>query len=597
MTFLRSCSLALWLTAVGAAAAANTPVRDLTVDPIKESHCDWPGFEQDDDLDGVMVLLQGNKLAEWRNPEGTRADWFGVNYQPGTTQHAQFSVTKTWVSVLVGMLYRDGFLNWETEHPDIITLGDIFSDEEVWDEMWDIPYIINGNSKVPELKAITLGELLAMRTGYSENGILSDPFDTDLVQDLDRLIAWWHPLYRKGVIESQTCFKCGDYLPTSGIVNYIIKEKTKTAMNPRGWDPLEYARQTSASLPNGNLGLFEALGMERGSYTWDRDGDGVAHAAFGLWADLEDMAKFGQLLLQGGVVLHNGVEKEVVPSYYLNAMTTTQSRMAGLNFPYGYQVWNWGDDDNGDSGFCAEGLGWQSICVFPKDEMVVAIQAPVAFGLETFASNIGFRNDAIKAIREGVVCSPTAAPTSSNFVTSQPTSAPVNDDNNGDGSNNGGNDNGNGGDGNGNGGNGNGGDGNGGDGNGNGGDGNTDNDGGDGNDDENNADGGETNLLVGKEEEESNIPVGLVIALVLAFAIICVLLTLVCCARRRKEKEVQQTRAIDAMCKVLPDKTDDKNEKIFDVELDDLDSVDTENSDGVTYYVEAEDVEQRSTAV
>lgn len=140
MTILRSCSLALWLTAV----AAATPLRDLSMDPINESHCDWPNFVPDDDLNGVMVLYRGHKLTEWRNPNGQSNDWLGFNYQDGTNQHAQYSVTKTWVSALVGMLYRDGFLNWQTEHPDVITLGDIFSDEAVWDEMWDIPYPFHG---------------------------------------------------------------------------------------------------------------------------------------------------------------------------------------------------------------------------------------------------------------------------------------------------------------------------------------------------------------------------------------------------------------------------------------------------------------------
>merc|ERR1712172_354667 len=28
------------------------------------------------------------------------------------------------------MLYRDGYLDWETEHPDELTLGDIFPDED-----------------------------------------------------------------------------------------------------------------------------------------------------------------------------------------------------------------------------------------------------------------------------------------------------------------------------------------------------------------------------------------------------------------------------------------------------------------------------------
>merc|ERR1719428_2370616 len=108
-----------------------------------------------------------------------------------------------------------------------------------------------------------------MRTGYFETGFYN-PFDTSLVRDLDGLVAWWHLFYRRGDIDSQTCFECGNYLASAGIVNYIILEKTKTSANPRGWDPLDYARQTSSTLPNGNVGLFEALGMEEGSYTWDR---------------------------------------------------------------------------------------------------------------------------------------------------------------------------------------------------------------------------------------------------------------------------------------------------------------------------------------
>jgi len=250
----------------------------LSKESLHESHCEWPDLDVDDDLNGVMILYRGNKLAEYRKDTTETSDSF---FKDGTMQHAQFSVTKTWISVLVGQLYRDGFLDWNTEHPDKLTLGDIFPNEGVWDEVWNIPYVFHGGSKVEELKAITLGELLSMRTGYSES-FIGSPLDSTLVQDLDRLVAWWHQMYRSGIIESQTCFKCGNYLSNSGIVNYIIKEKTKTTSNPDGWDPLAYARQTSSTLPNGNVGLFEALGMEEGSYTWEQDTDGVARAAYGL---------------------------------------------------------------------------------------------------------------------------------------------------------------------------------------------------------------------------------------------------------------------------------------------------------------------------
>jgi len=548
-------------TTISSAAAIDTPIRDLSTDPISDSHCDRPTFQEDDDLDGVMVLYRGNKLAEWRNPDSQSTDWLQLNYVEGTTQHAQFAVTKTWISVLIGMLYRDGFLDWETEHPDKITLGDIFPDQ-IWDDIWDIPFLIHGGSKVPELKRIKLGEIMSMRTGYSENGI-SSPFDSTLVRDLDRLVAWWHPLYRSEVIDSQTCFDCGSYLGSSGIVNYVIKEKTKTASNPDGWDPLDYAQQTSATLPNRNIGLFEALGMEEGSYKWDRDRDGVARGSFGLWADLEDMAKFGQLLLQGGLTIFNGVERVVIPRSYFEEMTTTQSRIIGVDLPYGWQVWNWGADDNGDSGFCAEGLGWQSICVFPNQETVVAIQSPVSFGVETFAANIGFRNEEVKAIRDGIQCSPTAAPTSSLRPPSNPSPpTPPPTGENMIGANpqdpiDGGNVN-------------------------------------SGKDDEVINGESESEIFVGATNaNDDGAPVGLIILFVLLSIFVCVMLTLFFRAKRKNETTGAGSRSsTEAMFKVTPEGYDDEFNKVYDVALDDEDSVNTEESDGVTFIV-AEDSEGR----
>jgi len=583
MTLMRSCTLALWLATVASnALAISTPITDLSQDSINDSQCEWSTFEKDDDLDGVMVLHKGSKLAEWRNPNSQTNDWFGKNFIEGTSQHAQYSVTKTWVSVLVGMLYRDGFLDWETEHPDKITLGEIFP-EKIWDDIWDIPFPINGGSKVPELKAITLGQLMSMRTGYAENGI-SSPFDSTLVRDLDRLVAWWHPLYRSGAIESQNCFECGDYLSSSGIVNYIIKEKTKTDANPRGWDPLDYARQTTESLPNSNIGLFEALGMEEGSYVWDRDREDVAHGAFGLWIDLEDMAKFGQLLLQGGTVMFDGVVRDVLPSYYFEEMTKTQSRMFGSGLPYGWQVWNWGEDDDGDSGFCAEGLGWQSICVFPKQETVVAIQAPVSFGLQTFEANIGFRNDAIKAIRDGIECSPTAAPNSPGSPTFPIATPPPSSGDNlvGDSINNGGGSS----------------------------NGNTDEDSSIGNINGGSVGSGngnnindavgtnrenESEIFIGAANEDNDdAPVGLIVTMILISCIICIMLSLFYRAKATNQTSKEAPRSSEAMFKPTPDGYDDEMNKVYDVALDDEDSVDTEESDGVAYFVE-EDIEQQPT--
>lgn len=162
---------------------------------------------------------------------------------------------------------------------------------------------------------------MSMRTGYSESALAGALInfgsqESNLIKDLNKLWEWWG-------IGSKTCFECGEYLATVGIMNYVIKEKTKTLANPQGWDPLEYAQETSFE----KVGIFRALGMQPGSYHWEKDTDGVARGSYGLWADLEDMARFGQLLLQQGSALVDGKVTEILPKYYLDEMTTTQSRM------------------------------------------------------------------------------------------------------------------------------------------------------------------------------------------------------------------------------------------------------------------------------
>lgn len=273
--------------------------------------------------------------------------------------------------------------------------------------------------------------------------------------------------------------------------------------------------------------------------------------------------------------MYDGVAREIIPSYYFEEMTKTQSRIIGMDLPYGWQVWNWGEDDDGDSGFCAEGLGWQSICVFPKHETVVAIQAPVSFGVETFAANIEFRNDAIKAIRDGITCGPTAAPTTpGGSVTSPPVASPTRspvattpppssgdnlvgdtiqdpidegDSANEDDLNNG--------------------------------------------DDTDRENESEQVLIGSVNGDDDDAPVGLIIGLVLLGAIMCMLCGLFFCARRNK-KDRGAPRSVD--CKIMAGSQDDDLNKMYEAKLnaDDL-SVDTDDDSGEIAYAVA-DIEQRS---
>jgi len=221
------------------------------------------------------------------------------------------------------------------------------------------------------------------------------------------------------------------------------------------------------------------------------------------------MAKFGQLLLQKGKVVTNGVTKEVVPTAYLEEMVTTQSRMRNDLFPMGWQVWNWGADDFGESGYCAEGLGFQSICVFSNQETVIAIQAPNMWDMTAFSANIGVRNDALAGIRNGISCTPTQSPTAQ-ILTYSPTTMDLDANLSGNNNNNNSNNNSN----------------------------NNEKDEKDENDTTNNTKG--SNLNVGKDEKSSPLSVGLIIALAIAVVIIMVLVGLLCCKKKKSLERKQE---------------------------------------------------------
>ncbi|KAL3931564.1 MAG: hypothetical protein SGBAC_011247, partial [Bacillariaceae sp.] len=198
----------------------------------------------------------------------------------------------------------------------------------------------------------------------------------------------------------------------------------------------------------------------------------------------------------------------------------------------------------------------------------------------TFAANIEFRNDAIKAIRDGITCGPTGAPTTpGGSVTSSPVAPPtlapvtstpppssgdnlvgdtIEDPIDGDGGDST----------------------------------NEDDLSNEDNDEENTS-----NLLFGGDIENTDVPVGLIVTLALGSIILCMLLAL-CCYSKRGGKKAQNPRMVEAICKVaptVPDGYDDELNKVYDVALDDEDSVDTEESDGIIYFVE-DDIEQKSSS-
>lgn len=98
---------------------------------------------------------------------------------------------------------------------------------------------------------------------------------------------------------------------------------------------------------------------------WVMDQSGVNSAGWGLTLSAMDMAKIGQLYLNGG----NWNGKQMIDESWIKESTREQSCFKKRNLPYGYLWWI------GEDGFAAMGDGGNIIYVNTKKELVVAIAA------------------------------------------------------------------------------------------------------------------------------------------------------------------------------------------------------------------------------
>ena len=112
---------------------------------------------------------------------------------------------------------------------------------------------------------------------------------------------------------------------------------------------------------------------------WVTDSMGIHAAGWGLTLTPMDMAKIGQLYLNGG--MWEG--KQIISSKWIEDSTIEHSRWKKENLPYGY-LW-WVNED----GYAAMGDGGNAIYVNTKKKLVISIAA-------LFAPKAGDRIELIK---------------------------------------------------------------------------------------------------------------------------------------------------------------------------------------------------------
>lgn len=257
--------------------------------------------QKDTDIHGIMVLRHGNVIGEKYNEP------FAAEYS-----HTLYSASKTFTAVAVGLAIQDSLLHLDDHLIDFFpyVLPDVVSDS---------------------LAAITVHDLLCMQSGM--------PVDTRM-RTVEK--EWLHFYLAQPMLAMP-----GTRFNYDSIVTYLLSAIVQSVEGQKIIDLLKKR-------------IFTPLGITE--VAWEESPEGISCGGWGLYLQLESMAKFGQLLLQRGQ--WNG--EQLIQSEWIDLMT---QQHANGNNRYGYQIWI----TNYPNMVRCDGAYGQYIFISPLHQTVVAI--------------------------------------------------------------------------------------------------------------------------------------------------------------------------------------------------------------------------------
>ncbi len=246
-----------------------------------------------------------------------------VNTQPFNTDESApvFSVTKSVISLLIGIALHDGSL--KNVDQKVVSF---------------FPNQTSANPS-PDKDAITIEDLLTMQSGLDCADDTLGPTIQDS-QDWVQSILDLPMTSRPGT----TFAYCSR---NAHLLSAILTQAT-------GMSAAQYA-QTK---------LFGPLGINASDVSWATDPQGIAIGGYGISMRPHDMAKLGLLLQSNGKWDGN----QVVPSDWVPTATREQVRVEG-DKDYGYLFWVY------PTAFAAEGTAQQRITVVPMKNLIVVMTA------------------------------------------------------------------------------------------------------------------------------------------------------------------------------------------------------------------------------
>ena len=288
-----------------------------------------------EDLHGIMVIQHGKVLEE--------------KFFVPDTAHILNSVSKTFTATAVGFAIHEGLLSLDDRIVDLFP-------ESVPERVSDT------------LARVTLRHLLTMNSGHG-----TDPTYAVRSGEGDWIKAFmeWPIDYEPG---SCYCYNSLGTYVLSAAVQKVTGEKVVDYLEPRLWQP---------------LGI--------GKPYWQESPAGINTGGWGLYLHMEDMARMGLCLLNGGKFRG----RQVIPADWVREMSAVQvpSVNAGVNERkveqirtdpsspvfayfdpetsdwmqgYGYQMWRCRHGT-----FRADGANGQYILVLPEQDAVIVTIAHI----------------------------------------------------------------------------------------------------------------------------------------------------------------------------------------------------------------------------
>lgn len=312
--------------------ALRTDIDALTFLPLgSEQLMTWADSLLANYTDGILVLHKGRVVYE---------RYFGVLTPAG--QHGAMSITKTFTGTLAALLVAEGTLDPQRKVADY----------------------------VPELARSAFGDATVRQVMDMTTGIRFSEDYADPNAEVWAHAAAGNPLPKpEGYQGPRSYYEFLQTVRPEGRHGEAFHYRTANA-DALGWIIARVSGRSVAQLLSERI--WSRLGAEQDAYI-SVDASGTPFAGGGMNAGLRDLARFGELMRNGG--RHNG--QQVIPQAVVDDIRAGASRedfaKAGYDLLQGWSYRNmWWVTHNPNGAFMARGVYGQALYIDPAAEMVIA---------------------------------------------------------------------------------------------------------------------------------------------------------------------------------------------------------------------------------